>query len=136
LPKPLTASLIPQRVKGIKAGKEENLEASTNALGISTALIETSYDQVKYSLQLPLLSAPIVEVNEQSYEHFKKQFVEKESQKEDFLKPLLSFDAETDFFLSELKGLPLTEKMEQIEQYVRAHAFYDMKNKEVNGLKY
>jgi hypothetical protein len=131
LPKPLNARIIPQRIKGKKGEKEEALTGYMNALGISTTTVETSYDQVKYSLELPLLSAPLPEMDEKTYDTLKEKF----PHQSDFLAPLLTFDAETEAFISSLNTLPPLEKIHRIEAYVRSHSFYDMHNSEVNGLK-
>ncbi|MDR0607434.1 MAG: hypothetical protein LBG52_03610 [Candidatus Peribacteria bacterium] len=129
LPKPLNTTLIPQRIKGIKKGKEEHLEGYTNAQGSSTVGVHNDYDQVKYSLEMPLLAPKIANIDLTSYETFKLRSDSK------LLEPLLNFDQETDFFLASLKALPLKEQLTNIEQYVRKHAFYDRKNAEVNGIK-
>jgi hypothetical protein len=92
--------------------------------------LKKTYDQIKYSLKLPILPPQIADTSHQSYKFFKKEADQR------LLEPLLNFDTETDFFLSSLKSLPLKEQLMKIEQYVREHAFYDMKNKETKELKF
>ncbi|MDR3168593.1 MAG: hypothetical protein LBU27_02290 [Candidatus Peribacteria bacterium] len=131
LPKPLNARIIPQRIKGKKGEKEEALTEYTNALGISTTTVETSYDQVKYSLELPLLSAPLPEIDGKTYDTLKGKFPHQSA----FLAPLLAFDVETEMFITSLNALPPLEKIHRIEAYVRNHSFYDLHNGAVNELK-
>jgi hypothetical protein len=77
-----------------------------------------------------MLPPTIEDFSASHYLTFKQHFSQP-----DLLTPLLSFDQETDFFITSLAPLPPKDKLSNIEQYVRQHAFYDMKNGEVNGLK-
>ena len=125
--------LIPQRIKGEFTGgkkQEEHVEGYTNALNLSRAHLEKQYDQLKYSIEMPLVSSSFQDVSADDYRFFAQKFPHQE-----MLAPLLNFDTETDFFLSSLKSLSLREQLVKIEQYVRERGFADMKNAEVTELK-
>jgi len=98
---------------------------------MSTTHIKEEVNHLKYSIEIPLLPPPLLSISADEYKSFKDQFPHQQ-----LSTPLLTFDRETDFFLTSLKTLPLDQQLTNIEQYVRQHAFYDMKNAEVNGLKF
>lgn len=136
LPMPLDASLIPERVHGIKSDKTEvALRPETDSLGESVVRDLPKVEKVAYSLNVGAGPEPLAEVGEGDYRRFRERFVKAHGP--DLGQKLANLPEEMDAFLVSPEYLKLQpkERVAAIENYVRSLGYYDTENQEVSGLK-
>ncbi len=136
LPMPLDASLIPERVHGIKSDKTEvALRPETDSLGESVVRDLPKVEKVAYSLNIGAGPEPLAEVGEGDYRRFRERFVKAHGP--DLGQKLANLPEEMDAFLVSPEYLKLQpkERVAAIENYVRSLGYYDTENQEVSGLK-
>ncbi len=137
LPKPVTANVILERVKGITKNNEEILlETEINSLGEVNVLIgKNKVEKVVYSLQVSQdpLDRIIPKNSSNEYNKYQEKFIKENGQ--DLNEDVANLPEELEFFAKSLKSLPPKERVIAIEQFVKQYGYYDFKNVEVNELK-
>jgi hypothetical protein len=75
LPKPLSATIISERVKGIKNQQETELEVVHDVMGIARARVDENYDKLGYTIDSPIhVPLQLDGISQKAYHTFKAQF--------------------------------------------------------------
>ena len=137
LPKPITANVILERVKGVTKNNEEILlETEINSLGeVNVLLGNNKVEKVIYSIQVSQdpLDRIIPKTSDSEYGKYQERFIKENGQ--DLLENIADLPEELEFFAQSLKSLPPKERIIAIEQFVKQYGYYDFKNGEINNLK-
>ena len=139
LPKGINASIIPERVIGIKAGGiEVALTPEFNTMGEARVKLKEDEDgedieRVIYSQTIQDLPLVPETIGADEYQKFKmrceKNFGLEVSQ------PIAKLPTELKVFVKSIVGLSPVEKLEAIESFVRSIAHYDFDNRTVQAEK-
>ena len=137
LPKPVTANLILERVKGVTKNNEEILlETEINSLGeVSVLLGKNKVEKVIYSLQVSRdpLDKIIPKTSDKEYDKYQEKFIKENGR--DLKENIADLPEELEFFIESLKPFPPKERTIAIEQFIKQYGYYDFKNGEINNLK-
>lgn len=128
LPSPMDTRIIPERVKAIRKGKEESIEASVDAVGqASIENIQKSADKIVYSIQVGAYE-PLTEVSDKQYSRYKEMFERTHGQDLEVKLPGLPDEIEAELASPRFKDLAPKDKLIAIEKLVRSLGFYDFDN--------
>ena len=137
LPKPLDASLVAERVRGLKRGGKEEVELKpeTNSLGESLVRNLPKVDSVAYTLTVGVAAEPMAQIDAEDYRTFAAGIAKAHGT--ELTKKLANLPEEADAYLAspEFTRLSPKDKVMAIEKYVRSLGYYDVNNQEVSGLK-
>ncbi|MFA5886976.1 MAG: transglutaminase domain-containing protein [Patescibacteria group bacterium] len=133
LPKPVSGTIIKERVKAIKKGKELACETEFSPLGEGTVKDTKRAEEIIYSVRQNEIPREMRNVTASEYAIYKKQFVREYG--DIMLTPLAELPEETDLFIESIKNKDPKEQVMAIENFVRQVSYYDKKNREVSPLK-
>ena len=136
LPKPLTANLIVERVKGITAkGKEVPLVPVVNSLGEASVEIPKNIQKLGYSIEVPLAPPPMADVDQRGFEQFAKSFTKQYGKGMTERLGQLPHDVAAELRSRAFIALSPKAKVQRIEEMCRELGYYDTKNEEMSADK-
>jgi hypothetical protein len=131
LPKPLSAKVVTERVKGVLPnGTEVPLEVRTDHLGMATVVNDKGADQILYSIEYDIAPTPMRDVSAKEYQNYLKRFETAHGKTLREQLPDLPEDVVSHIQTPEFRAFTPKEQVIEIERYVRAIGYYDTKNEE------
>jgi len=134
LPKCVNGVIIPERVLGIKAdGKEVILTPEFNVMGEARVKLPKGVERVVYSQTVQELPVVPELVDDKEYAKAKERW--ERSFGKEVGAPIARLPSELKAFLNSIAELAPVEKLEAIEDFVRAVSYYDFNNREMQKEK-
>ena len=134
LPKCLNATILPERVKGVKPdGEEVSLTVVLNNLGEARVDIPEGMEKIVYSQTVQDLPGVPADVSMSEYDNFKRSYEKRFGL--EISEKIAILPEELKIFIESIKDKTPIEKIESIEEFVREVGFYDFDNAEAQDLK-
>jgi hypothetical protein len=136
LPKPLSAKVLPERVKGVMTnGTEVPLEVRTDHLGLAMVVNDKGADKILYSIEYETAPLPMRDLSAKEYSGFAKRFESSHGKIMREALPDLPEEIIGHIQTTEFKSLTPKEQVEDIENFVREVGYYDTNNQETLAAK-
>ena len=128
LPLPVHSSYITERVKGISSnGQEIPLSVTLDSFGQAQTSVPEGVEKITYSIQESLIQETPSELSTFEYEKLRKDIEQQKSGEEYFAK-VSGLTIQEQLFVKSIEALPVKEKVQAIEGYVRRIGYYDFDN--------